>query len=203
MKGAVVDSEGHALEGFSVSTSTYVGTGFFLGSPNLERINATTTNAEGEFSFASLDVDSDKLFVQIFPDDHQDNFQSLTFIDNRSSREETLLDLGSVVLKRRVSINIIFNIEDRMGVQVHYPDPNPVVTINNWNELEELPQEPEYSRFRERYTWIEADAEGSYRLRLETLENSEIVLTYGINGVTTESVILISGEEENPYEFTP
>jgi hypothetical protein len=53
------------------------------------------------------------------------------------------------------------------------------------------------------YTLVKADDDGLYRLRLETLENSEIILTYGVDGITTESTILISGEEESPYEFTP
>jgi hypothetical protein len=203
--GTIVNSEGQALEGFDVETRTYVGTGFFLGSPDLKKINGTTTNADGKFSFTSLDVDSDELIVQINSnsDSLQDNFQSLTFLDNRSGREETLLDLGTIVLKRRVNITVVFNIEEPFGVQLLYPNPYPVITINNWNELEELPEELEYSRFRDMYTLVKADDDGLYRLRLETLENSEIILTYGVDGITTESTILISGEEESPYEFTP
>ena len=202
MTGTIVNSEGQGLEGIGVETETFVGV-FFIGSPDLERINGTTTNAEGEFSFTSLDVDADKLLVQIAPDDPQRDFQSLTYIDSRTSREETLLDLGRIILKRRVDVTIVFNIEEPIGIDSTYPNPDPVIAVSNWKDMEELPEEPEHSRLLERYTWIEADEDGLYRLRLETLENSEIVLTYLVDGITTESTILISGEEENPYEFTP
>ncbi|WP_373057275.1 hypothetical protein [Zunongwangia sp. H14] len=154
-------------------------------------------------NFTSLDVDAGRLFVQINSGIAGNEYQSLTFLDNRFSRKESLLDLGNINLKKRVNVRIIFNITEPMGVEVNYLNPEPVITIDNWTEMQEVPEEPEYSKNITNYLLVEPNEEGDYQLSFETLEDSEVLIKYAVDGITREAVIPISGEEENPYEFNP
>ncbi len=204
--GNVHDTQGSGIENLEVAAQTYISDfGFFSRGPDLGNINTAHTNSNGDFSFISLDVNPGKLVIKFEP---ESDFQSLTYMDTRNRREESLIDLGTVILRKRKRVTLEFqpaeNFEGEITYSIRFWNPDPVITITNWETLTENPESEDYSKFRTYEGRINANEEGLYRLSIRTLENTEMEVQYDFDSFLNEDspeVVIPIEQDTDTYEI--
>ena len=198
VKGTVMSNPDEIQDNVTVGTYTYVGGHVLFSYPNLKQINSTITNNDGSFSLTSLDVNPGKFVVSINREQRND-LQSLAYHDSESVRQNALIDLGNIILKKRIDFQIMVNIAEDIPYTVSYANQDPVILINNWKEMQELEDEYINSKIIEREGSLTANENGVRALNVHTLEETEIILTLYYEG--EERIFNISADSQNtPYE---
>lgn len=180
VKGAVLDNSNQPQNNISVSTYTYVGGNYFLSYPDLEAINSTLTNNQGSFSLTSLDVNPGEFLIRINKEE-RNNLESITYYDSRSQREETLIDLANIKLKKRILFKVVINTTEEIPFKALYANQAPVILINNWDDMQEIEDEYLNTKILERRGTLGPDENGNFTLEFETLEDTEIELSLFYN----------------------
>lgn len=208
VKGVLRGERGAPLEQVPVSVETFIEKDV-LSSIYLRKINETTTGPSGAFSFVALDVNAASLVVRI-NSEAENEFQSLSYYDPRPQREEVLFDLGNTILHRRTSIDLEFHPDDLstgIAYEVNYPNQDPIISIGDWINFPELPKDGRYSKFLDGKGVLKVDQRSDrYRIRLHTLEQTEIHLSYDFRGNLQEDspdTIIRVIPEQKIYEIRP